>query len=117
MRDQRRHHDWLTDGIAAVFRIGTLVAMGIVAAGYLMGLVIGSGDGKRPLLELLTGGGPVAVVAGGLLVLTLLPVAVVIAAAIGFARSGERQRLWTAVLVLVLLLASIVTAAAIAQAG
>lgn len=115
MREQRPHFNWLTDGIAAVFRIGTIVAMGIVAAGYLVGLVAGSGDGQRPLVDQLSGGGSVAIIAAGLLVLTLLPVAVVIAAGIGFAQAGERRRFWTALLVLVLLLASIVTAAVIIQ--
>jgi uncharacterized membrane protein len=117
MREPQPRFDWLTDGIAAVFRIGTLVAMGIVAVGYVAGLVSGAGDGKRPLVDQLTSGGSVAVVAAGLLVLTLLPVAVVAAASVGFARTGERRRLWTALLVLGLLLASIVTALVVAQAG
>jgi uncharacterized membrane protein len=91
--------------------------MGIVGVGYLMGRITGAGDGKRPLVDQLTSGGPVAVMAAGLLVLTLLPVAVVAAASVGFAQSGERRRLWTALLVLGLLLASIVTALVVAQAG
>jgi uncharacterized membrane protein len=117
MSEHRPPFDWLTDGIAAVFRIGTLVAMGIVAIGYLTGVVIGKGEGGRPFVDQLSGGGSVAIIAVGLLVLTLLPVAVVAAASIGFAQSGERRRLMTALLVLALLLASIVTAAVIVPAG
>lgn len=117
MRDRRDRYDWLTDGIAAVFRVGTLVAMGIVAIGYLMGLVAGTGEGKQPFVDQVGGGGPVAIIAVGLLVLTLLPVAVVAAASIGFAQTGERRQLMTALLVLVLLLASVVTAAVIVPAG
>lgn len=110
-------YDWLRDGIAAVFRIGTLVAMAIVGAGYLIAVVSGAGEGQQPLLDQLRGGGSAAVIAAGLLALTLLPVAVVIAAGIGFARSGERRSLLTAIAVLVLLLASILTAWIIAQPG
>lgn len=117
MREQRRRYDWLTDGIAAVFRIGTVVAMGIVAIGYLMGLVSGTGEGRQPFVDQLSGGGSVAVIAAGLLVLTLLPVAVVAAASIGFAQARERRPLMTALLVLALLVASIVTAAVIVPAG
>lgn len=117
MTYQSPRYDWLKDGIATVFRLGTLIAMAIVAAGYLLGLVSGTGDGQQPLVDQLSGGGPEAVIAAGLLALTLLPVAVVIAASIGFAQTGERRRFLTALLVLVLLLASIVTAVVIAQAG
>ncbi len=110
-------YDWLRDGIAAVFRLGTLVAMAIVGAGYLLGLAGEDSKGQQPLLDQLSGGGSEAVIAAGLLALTLLPVAVVIAAAIGFARTGERRSALTAITVLALLLASIVTAAIIAQPG
>jgi uncharacterized membrane protein len=113
----RNGFDWLSNGIAGVLRIGTLVSVGIIAVGYLIGLVGGFGDGRRPLLELIGGGGPLAIVGIGLLAMTLLPVGVLIAASIGFARSGERRRMLTSIAVLGLLLASLVAAAFLAQAG
>jgi hypothetical protein len=113
----RNDFDWLSDGIAAVLRIGTLVAVGIIAIGYVIGLVGGFGDGERPLFELIGGGGPLSMVGTGLLAMTLLPVGVLTAAGIGFAKSGERGRMLTSIAVLGLLLASLVTAAILAQAG
>ena len=113
----RNGFDWLSDGIATVLRIGTLVSVGIIAIGYAIGLVGGFGDGERPLLELIGGGGPLTMVGIGLLAMTLLPVGVLTAASIGFARSGERGRMLTSIAVLGLLLASLAAAAAIAQAG
>lgn len=108
---------WLSDGIAGVLRIGTLVSVGIIAIGYVIGLVGGFGDGQRPLLELIGAGGPLTIVGIGLLAMTLLPVCVLTAASIGFARSGERGRLLTSIAVLGLLLASLAAAALLAQAG
>lgn len=113
----RSGFDWLSDGIAIVLRIGTLVSVGIIAIGYVMGLAGGSGDGQRPLLELIGGGGSLTLVGIGLLAMTLLPVGVLIAASIGFAKSGERGRMLTSIAVLGLLLASLVAAAFLAQAG
>lgn len=113
----RNGFDWLRDGIAAVLRIGTIVSVGIIAIGYVLGLVGGFGDGQRPLLELIGGGGPLTMLGIGLLAMTLLPVGVLTAAAIGFARNGERGRMLTSIAVLGLLLASLVAAALLAQAG
>ena len=113
----RNGFDWLRDGIAAVLRIGTIVSVGIISIGYVLGLVGGFGDGQRPLLELIGGGGPLTMLGIGLLAMTLLPVGVLTAASIGFARSGERGRMLTSIAVLGLLLASLVAAALFAQAG
>lgn len=109
--------DWLSDGIAGVLRIGTLVAAAVIAVGYVIGLVGGVGDGQRPLLELIGGGGSLSVLGIGLLAMTLLPVGVLGAASIGFARSGERGRMLTSLAALGLLLASLAAAALLAQAG
>jgi len=109
--------DWLSDGIAAVLRIGVLVSVGIIGIGYLVGLVGGFGDGQRPLLDHIAGGGALTIVGIGLLGMTLLPVGVLTAASIGFARSGERGRMLTSMAVLGLLLASLAAAAVLAQAG
>jgi len=109
--------DWLSDGIAIVLRAGTLIAMGIVGAGYLLGLVGGFEDGQRPLPELVASGGAMAIIGAGLFALTLLPAGVLVAASIGFARGRERGRLLTALGVLGLLVASLVAAALLGQAG
>ena len=113
----RDRFDWLSDGIAGVLRIGTFVSVGIIAVGYVIGLVGGFGDGQRPLLELIGGGGPLTLLGIGLLAMTLLPVGVLTAASIGFARSGERGRMLTSIAVLGLLLASLAAAALLAQAS
>ena len=113
----RNGFDWLSDGIAGVLRIGTFVSVSLVAAGYIIGLVGGFGDGQRPLVELIGGGGPLTLLGIGLLAMTLLPVGVLTAASIGFARSGERGRMLTSIAVLGLLLASFATAALLAQAS
>lgn len=113
----RNGFDWLSDGIAGVLRIGTLVSVGIIAIGYIIGLVGGFGDGQRPLFELIGGGGPLTMLGIGLLAMTLLPVGVLTAAGIGFARNGERGRMLISIAVLGLLLASLAAAAILAQAG
>lgn len=112
-----RRFDWLSDGIAGVLRIGTLVSVGIIGLGYLIGLVGGFDDGQRPLLEMLGSGGPLTMLGIGLLAMTLLPVGVLIAASIGFARSGERGRMLISIAVLALLLASLATAALLTLAS
>jgi len=117
MTDGRERYHWLRDGIALVLRIGTLVSIGVVAIGYLVGLVAGPGDGQRPLVDLVADGGPPAIIGAGLLGLTLLPVAVLTAAGIGFARGGERGRLLTTLAVIGLLLVSLVAAALLARPG
>jgi uncharacterized membrane protein len=109
--------DWLSDGIAVVLRIGSYISVGIILVGYVIGRAAGLGDGQRPLLELIGGGGPLTLIGIGLLAMTLLPVGVLTAAAIGFARSGERGRMLTSLAVIGLLLASLVAAAILAQAG
>lgn len=117
MSDDLRGSDMLGAGIAAVLRVGTLVAMAVIAIGYVIGRVAGMEGGHRPLTEQLASGGPVAIIAAGLLGLTLLPAAVLGVAAAGFARNGEWGRMWTALAVLALLLASLVAAWVLAGAG
>jgi hypothetical protein len=113
----RNDFDWLSDGIAAVLRIGTLVAVGIIAIGYVIGLVGGFGDGERPLFELIGGGGPAV---HGRDRAARHDTAAGRGAHRGRHRlraSGERGRMLTSIAVLGLLLASLVTAAILAQAG
>lgn len=115
--NDRHRFDWLSDGIAGVLQVGTLVSVGVLAIGYLIGLVTGFEDGQRPLLELLGSGAALNLVGLGLLAMTLLPVGVLTAASIGFWRSGERGRMLTSIGTLALLLVSLAAAAALARAG
>lgn len=106
-----RDRDRLGPPIARVLRGGTLVAVAVVAVGYVLGLVAGAdGPGTIPMLVLLGNGGADALIGAGLLVLTLLPLAVLAVAVIGFARSGERSDMVTSLLTLALLIGSMVAA-------
>lgn len=103
--------DRLGSPIARVLRGGTLVAVTVVAVGYVLGLIAGDdGPGTTPLLALLTSGGADALIGAGLLVLTLVPLVVLAVAAIGFARSAERSDMVASLLTLALLVASLATA-------
>ena len=109
--------DWLRDVVALVFRAGTLISIATIAIGYVLHLA-GDGEPERgSLLAQIVAGGPGAIMAVGLFGLTLLPVGVVVALAVGFARGGERGRAILSVGVLVLLLASLATAALLAPPG
>ena len=114
---ERGVSDPLRELVAIVFRVGAFLALGTIAIGYLLSIAIGGEAVGGSLLSQLRGGGPAAIVALGLFGLTLLPVGVVVALIIGFARSGERGRALTAAAVLLLLVASLLTAALLATAG
>lgn len=102
----------LTAGIAATLRHGTLVTIGLVAAGYAWVLLTGDpGPGRASLGEVLAAGGPWPLVGLGLLGLTLVPVAMLAVAAIGFHLRGERRMRLAATLVAALLLATLAAAA------
>lgn len=102
----------LGTGTALVLRWGTLVAMLVIGGGYLAALASGSpAPDHTPLVSLVAGGGPDAVIGIGLLALTLIPLATLAVALAALARSGERRRALTAAVVLLLLLASLATAA------
>lgn len=104
--------------VAAVLRTGTLVAVATVSAGYLIVLLAGDdGPGARPVLDLVSGGGPDALVTLGLLALTLLPLVVLGVAAATFAGRGERRYLIASSVTLVLLAGSLVVAALVTGSG
>lgn len=111
------HSGKLRNGVALVFRVGTVIAMSVIAVGYGVSLAVGSERGEGSLVTQLAAGGPTAIIAAGLFALTLLPMGVVLALIVGFARSGERGRALTALGVLVLLVASLVTASLLAPSG
>jgi len=109
--------DLLGGGIAAVLRIGTLVAIAAVGVGYVAILASGEEPGSPALVELLGGGGAPALIGIGLLGLTMIPAGVLAVAAIGFWQQGERRRVATALVVLALLLASLATALLVTPPG
>ena len=100
--------------VAAPLRIGTLVAAVVIA----FGLAVAWGDAPDPrtpdtrsLLDLFAEGGGRAAIGAGLLVLTLIPVATLVAALVGFVRGSERRYVTVTATVLGLLAASVVASA------
>lgn len=101
--------------VAWVLRAGTLVAMALVVVGSVWSTAAGQAHPKAaPVLEEIAGGGGDAVTAVGLLTLTLVPVVMLVAAALALARAGERRMAITTGVVALLLVGALVTAAAIA---
>jgi Protein of unknown function (DUF1634) len=98
--------------IASVLRGGTLLAILATGAGFALGLLDGSsGPGPQPVVEGIRAGGPDALIAAGLLVLTLTPPAALGAAAVILYRSNERRSALVAGVVLLLLAGSLAVAA------
>jgi hypothetical protein len=105
-------------GIAAILRIGTVLAVLVIGIGFLVASMTGlPSRGSRPLIEYVTDSGPDSQIAVGLFALTLLPLVTLAYAARVFARDGERGPLWTTLLVLALLVASLVVAAVLGPAS
>lgn len=103
--------------IASVLRAGTLTALVAAAAGFALAVVGGSaGPGPQPLVTGIRGGGPDALIALGLLALTLTPPVALAVAAHGLWRNGERRHAVTGTVVVLLLLASLAVAAFIGPA-
>lgn len=110
---------WLVgEGIAAVLRYGTVLAIAFVGSGYLIALVGGAArTGPRAATGLIADGGPSALVAIGLLGLTLIPVVMLGTAAVGLALLRERRMAIASVVVSILLLGALATALVVAVAG
>lgn len=102
-------------GVARTLRIGTLVAVTAIAAGFVAALQSGSGPGPTPFVTLLRLGGADALIGAGLFALTLVPFIAVAVAAVALAGAGERSRAAAAAGVLVLLAASLGIAALVGQ--
>ena len=109
--------EFLAGAVSAVMRVGTLVAMAIVAIGYGLMLITDTAPGSPPIVELLLEGGAGSVIGLGLLGLTLLPVLVLAASAIGFRRLREHRLVVTTLVALLLLLASLALAVILTPAG
>lgn len=103
----------LRASVATTLRIGMLLAVACIGVGIVAGLVTGDGldvDESQGLAGALLAGRPGSIVLFGVLLLTLTPVAQMIASAIGFGRAGDRRYLLIALVVLALLLGSLVIA-------
>jgi hypothetical protein len=101
--------------LAALLRAGTLLAVAVVTAGFLLALVAGGpGPGPQPVTELLEARDADALTSAGLLGLTLLPLVVLGLAAATFGATGERRYLMSSLLTLLLLVASLGAAALLA---
>ncbi len=97
--------------IAAVLRIGTLVAMALVAIGYGLALFLGAPSaGSVPLLELIGRDAHSTFMGLGLLGLALIPVIMLAVAAVTFASFGERRMVVTSAIVGLLLIGALVVA-------
>lgn len=116
MNGHRPDASELGPGIAAILRVGTIVAVLIIGVGFVVASMTGlPSRGGRPLTDFLTAPGPDTPIAVGLLTLTLLPLIAIGYAARVFARNGEPQRLVVTLVVIALLGASLVVAAAIGE--
>lgn len=95
--------------VSVPLRVGTVLAVLLIAVGMLLGLGDGgtTGSSGEPLIKTISAGGWPALISLGLLLLTLVPIAVTTGAVIGFARGGERRYLVASAVVAVLLMASL----------
>lgn len=102
--------DRLVTLLATPLRVGTVAAVVLVAVGLALSWAAepspASPDGA-PLLETILAGGGAGVTSLGLLLLTLVPLAVAIGAVIGFWRAGERRYLVGSAVVALLLIGSL----------
>lgn len=107
------YRDELTRLVALPLRYGGLVAVVLIAIGLLLDLghpPVVRDPHPEPFTDMLAGGEP-ALIAIGLLLLALVPLAMIIGALIGFVRGGERRYIAASALVTVLLLASLLVPA------
>jgi hypothetical protein len=104
--------------VASVLRFGTVVAVAAIGVGLAWATLAGTpATTDLTVVELVGRGGPDALVAIGLLALTLVPIAALVAAASVFLRLGERRALLVTVAVLLLLVASLVASSLVGSAG
>jgi len=105
--------DALARWVSGTLSVGTALAIGTVALGVVAGLV--TGDASLPagggLAAQIAAGRPASIVAVGLLLLTLTPIAQLLAAVAAFARQGERRYAAVSAIVLGLLVIGIAAAA------
>lgn len=106
------------DGLAAILRAGTVVAVMATGGGLAWAVTSGvEGRSDGGVLELIGAGGPDALIGAGLLGLALVPIAALTAALVAFGRAGEQRAAREVALVLVLVLASLGIAVVIGAPG
>lgn len=102
--------DRLRRSISTTLRVGTALAVACIAVGIAVGVISGTGldvDESRGPVTALLEAKPGSIVLLGVLLLTLTPVAQLVAAVAAFGRDGERRYLGIALVVLALLVASL----------
>ncbi len=106
------------EAVATILRLGTLLAVVVIATGLAWALATDApARTDETVLELVGDGGPDAVIGIGLIGLALVPIGALAAAVVTFARAGERRPLAVAASVLVLVLATLVAAFGIGAPG
>jgi hypothetical protein len=110
-------HPELGRWVAAVLRVGTLAAIAMVAIGYAWAVATGERHLEAaPVVDEIAAGGGDGLAAVGLLTLTLVPPAMLVAAAVALARARERRMAIAAVVVAALLVGSLAVAAVLGSA-
>ncbi len=102
--------DRLETLVTVPLRLGILAAIALVAAGLVMSWIEPSeppAAEHAPLIDTILLGGAAAVMSVGLLMLTLVPLAVAIGAVVGFWRAGEHRYLVGSTVVAGLLVVSL----------
>ena len=104
---EARLRAWISTTLTA----GMVLAIGVILIGLAVALVSGRGLEPAPdWLAGLTAGEPGSIVMFGVLLLTLTPVAQLLAAALAFGRAGEHRYLVITLTVLGLLVGSVAIA-------
>lgn len=111
--------DVLARWVSRTLSVGNALAIGTVALGIVAGLVGGDASAAPGggLMAQIGAGKPASIVALGLLLLALTPIAQLLAAVAAFARQGERRYAAISATVLGLLVIGIVAAALFTQAA
>ena len=118
MTTPRQDQGQLGRRIALALRVGTLAAMALIGIGFVTGLAeSGAPAGARPLSEMIRGGGADALIAIGLLGLTLIPGVVLAICAVTLWPLGERRNAIASLVALALLAFSLAVAIVLGAAS
>ncbi|MDQ2934987.1 MAG: DUF1634 domain-containing protein [Chloroflexota bacterium] len=111
--------DELARWVSRTLGVGTALAVGTIALGVLAGLVTGDASVPpgRGLGAQIAAGKPASIVALGLLLLTLTPIAQLLPAVAAFVRQGERRYAAISAILLGLLLIGIAAAAILTRSA
>ncbi len=111
--------DELARWVSRTLSIGTALAISAIALGVLAGLITGDASAPpgRGIGAQIGSGRPASIVALGLLLLALTPIAQLLAAIAAFRRQGEHRYAAISATVLALLVAGIAAAAILTPSG